>query len=276
MNPNRCHAAVTLQSTLCAIYLTVAAPVAAQSTEQSRDAPLGFSGTVGPAVLGLSTYEGGRRHRAVVAPDLTLIWRSASAGAVEFGPKGLVWRVVEHDGWTLALAGSIDLGRKDHDTSATDPTPGDDRLRGMGTLGSATEAGVMVGWGPVYATWRRALSGRGHAGTQAELVFDGTMDVSERLGVRVYANALWTDAACMQAYFGVTPAQSAATGFAVYTPGGGLRRVDVGVGAEYRFLPKWKMSGGVGWVQLTGEARKSPLVERAGSAIAATTLSYEF
>jgi len=210
-------------------------PVAAQPTEQSQDAPLGFSGTVGAAVLGLPAYEGGRRHRAVVAPDLTLIYRSARAGAVEFGPKGLVWRAIERDGWTLALVGSIDLGRKDRDTSLTDPTPRDDRLRGLGTLGSATEAGVMAGWGPVYATWRRALGDRGHAGTQAELVFDGTMDVSDQVDVRVYVNALWTDARGMQAYFGVTPAQSVASGFAVYTPGGGLRRVDAGVGAEYRF-----------------------------------------
>lgn len=82
------------------------------------------------------------------------------------------------------------------------------------------------------------------------------MDVSEQLGVRVYVNALGTDARCMLADFGVTPAQSAASGFAVYTPGGGLRRVDAGVGAEYRFMPGRKVSGGVGWAQLTGEARQ--------------------
>ena len=66
----------------------------------------------------------------------------------------------------------------------------------------------------------------------------------------------------MQAYFGVTPAQSQASGFRAYTPKAGVRKFDLSVNTEYALTQDWKLQGSLLLTQLTGDAADSPLVKR--------------
>ena len=243
----------------------------------AQDAPpLGLSGTLGAGAMNIPTYEGSPNRRSVVVPDLSLVYRTESAGTVEMGPRGLIWNLLGDRPGKLGLVGAYDPGRKTKKTSAGDPTPGDRRLAGMGDVRSTAEAGVLVGYGPLSAMYRRALGDRGHRGAQLDLLAEWPMELAERVGLRLTAGATWADTRYQQATFGVTAVQSGASGFKVFTPRSGLRKVDLGVGVEYRFADQWKLQSSFGWTQLTGDAADSPIVSDKGGATAYAGIVHGF
>lgn len=61
-------------------------------------------------------------------------------------------------------------------------------------------------------------------------------------------------------YFGVTPAEAAASNFAAYDPDGGLVEAGLEFSARYDFNDLWGMEGIVKWNRYLGDAANSPLV----------------
>jgi len=64
----------------------------------------------------------------------------------------------------------------------------------------------------------------------------------------------------MQAYFGVTPEQSARSGLARYDAGAGLKRADFSISATYMLDESWMVRGEAGVGVLLGDAADSPVV----------------
>ena len=263
-----------MPAALAATFLALSPLAQAQSV--SQEPAYGFSGRIGLGVATVPTYEGSPNRRTLAGPDLTLSYRSHEWGTVEFGQRGLFWNAVEAGRFRFALVAQFDPGRKDKDTSAVNPTPGDKRLAGMGNVKASTEAGVGVGYGPVMLVARQSLSERGSKGTQADLTVEIPWSLSDRLALRFGLGATWANRDYMQTYFGVTAAQAQATSFAVYTPKAGCRKVDASVGAEYAMAPRWKLQGNVGFSRLGGDAAASPLVGRRNGASAALAVAYVF
>jgi len=248
----------------------------AQAQPASAEPALGFSGRIGLGLATVPTYEGSPNHRTVAGPDLTLSYRSREWGSVEFGQRGLVWNAVEAGRFRFALLAQFDPGRKDRDTSTLNPTPGDQRLAGMGSVPSSTEAGVGVGYGPLMVTARQSLSERGAKGAQVDMTVELPWSVSDRLALRFALGATWADRDYMQTRFGVTAAQSQATSFAVYTPKSGCRKVEASIGAEYAVAPSWKLQANLAVSQLGDVAAASPIVGRRTGTSAALAMAYEF
>jgi MipA family protein len=260
------NAAVTsvtaMQVVLAATFLALSPLVQAQSV--SQEPAYGLSGRIGLNVVSMPTYEGSPNTRTLAGPDLTLSYRTREWGSVEFGQRGLFWNAVEAGQFRFSLVAQFDPGRKDKDTSALNPTPGDKRLAGMGTVKSSTEVGVGIGYGPVTLVARQSLSERGPKGAQADLTAEIPWSLTDRLNLRLAVSATWANSDYMQAYFGVTPAQAKATKFAVYTPKSGLRKSEVSFGAEYAVMPRWKLQANIAISHLGDEPAKSPLVGRTG------------
>ena len=63
----------------------------------------------------------------------------------------------------------------------------------------------------------------------------------------------------MQSYFGVTPEQSARSGYPVYEAGAGLRDITLALGFRSELTPRWVALGGVSRTRLLGPAADSPL-----------------
>jgi MipA family protein len=251
------------QAALAATFLTLSPPVQAQPA--SQEPAYGLSGRIGLSVVTTQTYEGSPNTRSLVGPDLTLSYRSREWGSVEFGQRGLFWNAIEAGQFRFSLVAQFDPGRKDKDTSALNPTPGDKRLAGMGSVKSSTEVGVGIGYGPVTLVARQSLSERGPKGAQADLSAEIPWSLTERLNLRFGVGATWANSDYMQAYFGVTPAQATATSFSVYTPKSGLRKVEFSAGAEYAVAPKWTLQANLAISRLGDVAAKSPLVGRLGT-----------
>ena len=263
-----------MQAGLAATCLALCPLVQAQPVPQAP--PAGLSGRIGLGMASVPTYEGSPNRRTLAGPDLSLVYRSRDWGSVEFGQRGLFWNAVDAGSFRFALVAQFDPGRKDRDTPTLNPTPGDDRLAGMGSVQSSTEAGAGIGYGPLTVVARRSLSERGPKGAQVDMTIDLPWSLSDRLTLRLALGATWADRDYLQTYFGVTPAQAQATGFSVYTPKSGCRKVDATAGAEYALTPGWKLHANLGFSRLGDEAAASPLVGRRNAVSATLGVAYAF
>lgn len=260
-------------SLLAAVLVAASLP----SCAQSQPAPaLGLSGSIGLGVASMPRYEGSPNRRTALAPDLSLSYRTADWGHVDLDRTGLGWTFVEQDLLRAGVLLGVDPGRKDHDVSGMDPAPGDDRLRGLGGIRASAEAGVTAGYGPVGLTYHKSLGQRGHRGAQLDLAAALPVPVTDALALSFNATVSWADQRYLQAYFGVTPEQSAASGYALYTPKAGLHKVDLGVGAEYKLQPTLKLIASAGVTMLGGDARNSPIVGKKTGAVGNVGLAYLF
>jgi len=62
-------------------------------------------------------------------------------------------------------------------------------------------------------------------------------------------------------YFGINPAEAAASQFAAYDPSGGIVSVGIEFGGIYQFDERWGLQGKVVWNQLQGDAAGSPITQ---------------
>jgi outer membrane protein len=142
-------------------------------------------------------------------------------------------------------------------------------LRGLGDVGWTLEAGAFAEYWPV-----RWLRGRvelrqgigGHTGLVSDLAADLVMPVTPQLTLSGGPRLMLASAAATSPYFGITPAQSAASGLPVYTAGGGgLHAFGAGSQARYEWSPQWATHMFIEYQRLAGDAANSPLVVQRGS-----------
>jgi outer membrane protein len=75
----------------------------------------------------------------------------------------------------------------------------------------------------------------------------------------------WADKDYQRAYFGVTPALSAASGLAAFDPGAGVRGLGGATSLSYQFTPKWGIQAYGRYERLVGDSGRSPLIRTYGS-----------
>jgi len=97
---------------------------------------------------------------------------------------------------------------------------------------------------------------------------------SWRTGLGVSAS--YVNAAYMQDYFGVTPGQSASSGYAAYSPGAGIRDVRASWSLTYLFNPRTVITGALSASALQGGAKDSPLTQKTTFLSGVVQVSYGF
>jgi outer membrane protein len=85
--------------------------------------------------------------------------------------------------------------------------------------------------------------------------------VTERFLVSAGVSATIANDKHMQSYFGVTAAQSTASGLSEYKAEAGLKGVDFTASATYMVTENWLVRGEAGVGVLLGDAADSPIVE---------------
>ncbi len=229
---------------------------------------VGAVGSVGPEFAGAS------RVGTNLQPGLALRWgrvslasRSAFAvrGEGSTAQGGLRVELVRSDRWRSSLGLRWDSGR-DEDSSP--------ELEGLGDVRGTLRARVSLGY-RLDGGWRSNLAlttdllGRA-GGWQAELGGgrDWRLTGATSLGAGLtlgYGGRRW-----QQTYYGITPEQAARTGYAVYTPGAGLRDLTLSLGGRTEFGGGWALFYGASVSRLIGPSAASPLVrERDGWGLSA-------
>lgn len=171
----------------------------------------------------------------------------------------------------LNLALRFDQGRSDGDSPD---------LQGLGDVSMTVRARLSGTWRFAPA-WRAGASvsvdafgrGGGHLGdVSVAREFRGDDGSLLTVGSGLsFAGDRYT-----QSYFGVNDAQSAATGYPVYTPGGGLRDATVFANWRRDLGPRWIWLAQAGVNHLLGPAADSPLTRRTTTWSLGTGLAWRF
>ena len=142
--------------------------------------------------------------------------------------------------------------------------------------------GVHLEWdhrfGPVpIALLARA---RRHAGSdrgaQADLRLSVGVLRSGPVAAGVFAQATWANAKSTGSFYGITPAQSAATGLPEFAAGSGWLYSSFGLLWSIDLSRNWIVVGNMERRHLRGDAARSPLAERAANYYVSAGIAYRF
>lgn len=138
----------------------------------------------------------------------------------------------------------------------------------VGEVDFTIEAGAFA---QVYLTpnIRVRVEGRrgfgGYEGWNGDILLDFVATDGDNYVFTIGPRARIADGNYHDAYFGVTPAASLATGLPVYDPGGGFHSVGVAAGLTHMLGRNWGIYGYAGYDRLVGDAADSPIVRNFGS-----------
>lgn len=227
-------------------------------------------------------YEGSDEMKARALPLIDITWKDL----VFLNPRdGLGVRVYDEGGLTLSASVGYVFGRDESDS---------DDLRGMGDIDETAAANLTLkydlGLLAPYARVSRHLGGTGGTlakagvGAVAPLaLLSGRMNPKDSGSggpkgplLKLGASITWADDTYTESYFGVNPAQSSASGYSRYRPEAGFKSVDFEIGVIYLFAENWAVNAQVGYSQLLGDARDSPIVRDAGRLSGGLFFSYRF
>ncbi|MCW5091376.1 MipA/OmpV family protein [Enterobacter hormaechei subsp. hoffmannii] len=175
---------------------------------------------------------------------------------------------------------SYRAGRKDRDVSSDSIASGSDYLRGMGDIkGSAV---VVPGLGYRITDWLNVqlqaevpVSERDN-GEAVHFGIASLLYTSPENSVTLALTGNWGSSKYMQTYYGVSAAQSAASGFARHDAGSGIYAYSLNLDWTHKLTSRWSLLAAAGVTQLTGEAGDSPIVQRKTSPVGSLKVTYSF
>jgi outer membrane protein len=247
--------------------LMSAPPAAAQAPGEQPAGDWRFA--VGAAVFGAPEYEGANEYQVRAFPSAEVRYRDLAFLSVR---EGLGWVAVRSDRFRAGPLIKYRFEREEDDSPA---------LSGLGDVEGTIEAGgfAELDVGPVEFVGEVRQGLNGHEGLIAETGLSWGRPVLDRLFFAISPHVTWADADYTNAYFGISPAQAAASGYPVYAAGSGFKDIGVRVVLACSLSDRWALSFLAGVKQLLGDAADSPLVEGAGSqtqGMAALSLTYKF
>jgi MipA family protein len=223
-------------------------------------------GRAGGAIVSGRNYLGSDERRTLLLPVLEYRWANGWFAGIG---NGVGYAFSPRPGTQLGARLTVDFGRKESRSAA---------LRGMGDIDPHPEIGVF---------WNQSLFegffltsslrfGAGGSGALGDVGLGWTYAITSQTRLRAAASATLANSRYMQDYFGVTAQQAAASGYAEYHPGAGLRDVRGTVGVTHLFTPALALSASLGFSDLRGDARDSPLTRDATAPRGVLALTYSF
>ncbi len=144
------------------------------------------------------------------------------------------------------------------------------------SLGVHAEWDAELGRMPITLLGRFRRHTDSALGSQADLRFTGGVYGGGRFNAAIFVQSTWADGEAAQSHYGITPAQSAASGLPAYEAGAGVLHVSAGLLWSYDLDRRWMWVGTLQARQLRGSARRSPLVEDATATYFSLGLAYRF
>lgn len=205
---------------------------------------------VGAGAIYGPKFEGSKDYKVMPVPFISATFNDY----LRISPGGLFIDAYKTENFTASVKGGYDFGRDESDSP---------HLRGLGDIDGGGVLGGVIAYrmGPVELT------------AEIDKTFGGSDGLTGKLGAEVShfagqfifsagASATWADKKHMKSYFGVTSEQSARSGLATYDAGAGFKRVDLSASVTYMVSENWFIRGQAEVGFLTGDARKSPIVQK--------------
>ncbi len=225
-------------------------------------------GTAGAAVIATHEYQGSDKRRTLVLPVLDYQWANGWFAGVT---NGIGYNFSATPQMQYGLRLTADLGRRESRASA---------LRGMGDVDPAAEGGVFFNYslpqGLSLTTSVRYGAGVDAKGLVVDLGAGYTTAIAADWHLSAGTGITLANARYLQSFFGVTSAQSAASGYAAYTAGSGARDVRANVALTYSIVARTAVTAALSASSLLGDARESPLVRKRTSESAVVAVTYAY
>jgi MipA family protein len=238
-------------------------------TRSDRDVTLGAGTAVRP------TYEGSDQYVVSPVPFVNLVWRDT----VSLGEDGLsaYWRYEN-----LRVGGGLTFSAGRSQSSGAFHV-GDSRLNGMGdipaALGFKAFADFRLGPPSLPVALNTSLAKFTANGNDGVLINFGLAlpyKLTPTTTVRASVAANWADQNYMQTYFGVTATQSINSGYSQYSPGAGIKDVNLGIGLTQQLGQHWALVANARLSRLTGDTEDSPIVFSKTQARFMSAMTYHF
>ena len=233
----------------------------------------GWGLTLGAGALTAPTYEGNDSYRVSILPNIQVTYGDDFFASVQ---EGVGYRFINEDTLRVGPIGRLKFSRGE-DGDQPFAVTGEDTtdLRGLGEVDTTFELGGFVeyeiGGVTLGAEARKAVSGHDGAVLDLDVSWSGrSMAFGPPLIWSFGPRVRVVDDTYTTAYFGVTPAQSAAAGLPVYTAGGGVYSYGLGGTAILPLDDRWTLVAFASYEKLAGDAAESPLVQLRGSEDQAT------
>jgi MipA family protein len=155
-------------------------------------------------------------------------------------------------------------------------------LDNLGDIDSGLDVGGFVGsqLGPIQLGMELSKEvGDKRDGMYANFTLGYMQPIGDQFAVNLGVSAGWADQNWMQEYYGVTSAQSVASGYTKYDGKAGFKSVGIMAGADYMITEHITLGLNVGYTKLLDNAANSPIVKDQGSSNQYTgslTASYRF
>ena len=194
-------------------------------------------------------YDGAEDRQVLGGPTLQVRYRDIAFAATG---EGIGVNLLRGKNYRAGLAMSFDLGRRAQDSPDT---------RGLGNVNIAPE---LKAFGEylffplmLRADVRHAFGG--HNGWIADLSAYMPVYGTRKFYVFFGPSVTFADDHYMQRYFGVTAAQSAASGYARFNAHAGLKSANAAASATWMMTDHWLLNVIAGGQRLMADAANSPL-----------------
>lgn len=247
-----------------------AAAVQAQSFDSVRlDGPDGEGhGRVGVAAIAGHRYLGSDERRYMLLPTIDYRWASGWFAGVG---NGIGYRFGSSPQLQYGVRLAADFGRKETRSEV---------LRGLGDIPRRPQAGVFLNWHPSrelgFSSSLRYGSGEDRDGLVADFGVHTGTQLAPRWRLGLGLGATWVNRAWMQSYFGITPEQSARSGYAVSMVDGGVRDVKLSTSLIHFINRDWAATLVVSATSLQGDAKDSVIVRERNPVSAVLAVGYRF
>lgn len=185
-------------------------------------------------------------------------------------PPGMGMWLTQND--TCHIAAGLTAGSQRLEKAAM-------RLAGMGDIEASANAFVNSACGSAHlltkATLSTDLNGHGQ-GTRLSLDLLARQSATPQWMMYAGPGLSWGDKTFNQAFFGVTPAQSARSGNAVYEARSGVHRVRLTAGLLYLMDSNWTLYAEIQGARITGQVINSPIIEKRAQMASAAGFFYSF
>jgi outer membrane scaffolding protein for murein synthesis (MipA/OmpV family) len=218
-----------------------------------------------------SAYEGSDEFGFEIEPAGAIQWRRGN-DVFYWAGEALGWRGLRADSWLLEAVVAFDEGREE---SASD----DGRLDGLGDGDEETEL-VLQARRALDADWRYWLVGRVVTGGAGNLGLFGVGyrfgDQKDGTGSEINFVGVFHDSDRANRDFGITAAQSVASGLSETRLDSGFRSFGVNYNYRYQLNANWQVFGEALYEHYSSDVRVSPIARSNYEAEVSVGLIYIF
>jgi len=215
---------------------------------------------LGATVRSRPAYDGSQSQRTDVVPVVRYYgqpWFARTTQGILEG--GLHWNL--GSGVAAGFQLSYDEGRDSSESAFLRERNFTDDIDPGASIGAHFEWDGFIGPAPIGVMLRYRQSIESDRGALADARLNLGLYAKGGATLVAFTEATWGSGNANRTFYGVMPAQSAASGFAAYDPGSGLRHVGVGLIGGYDLSRHWTLVASVQQRWLQGDVAASPLVE---------------